>query len=356
MKILAIDIGAGTQDILLYDEKKGSVENCVKLVLPSPSLVFAGKVRRATSLCKDIFVKGSTIGGGAFSHMLKKHVESGLRVIITERAAYTIRNDLSEVREMGIDVVQTEPSKFGGEILEIEEVNIRNLGAFLSEHDEPLSEVDVVAVAVQDHGVSPKGMSNRRFRIQKMKEILAQNPKPEALAFTEAEIPAYCLRMQSAALASRGQLPRAKVLLMDTSPDAILGCMKDPIAEKANPILAVNVGNGHTMAAILSNGNIVGIMEHHTRSLNPEKIELLLVNFADGRISDEDVFRDGGHGLLFLSKPPGFTNIEKTVATGPNRSILAQTSLSVHFAAPAGDVMMTGPVGLVEATQRKIRL
>ncbi|UCE29487.1 MAG: DUF1786 domain-containing protein [Candidatus Bathyarchaeota archaeon] len=356
MKILAIDIGAGTQDILLYDEKKGSIENCVKLVLPSPSLVFAGKVRNATSLGKSIFVKGSIIGGGAFSHALKTHVDSGSKASITERAAYTIRNDLSEVREMGIDIVQTEPLKFDGEILEIEEVSLRNLDGFLSEHDESLSDVDVVAIAVQDHGVSPRGMSNRRFRIQKMKELLAQNPKPEALAFTEAEIPAYNLRMQSAASESKRQLPGAKVLLMDTSPDAILGCMKDPIAEKANPILAVNVGNGHTMAAILSNGDLIGIMEHHTRSLNPEKIELLLVNFANGRISDDDVFKDGGHGLLFLSKPPGFANIEKTVATGPNRSILAQTNLSVHFAAPAGDVMMTGPVGLVEATQRKIEL
>jgi len=89
--------------------------------------------------------------------------------------------------------------------------------------------------------------------------------------------------------------------------------------------------------------------------LNPEKIEWLLVNFADGKLSDQEVFKDNGHGLFFLSKPPGFNNIDKVVATGPNRSILTSTNLSVHFATPAGDVMMTGPIGLVMATKRKFK-
>ena len=44
MKIFAMDIEAGTEDILLYDYKK-NVENCVKMVLPSPSRIFAEKVR-----------------------------------------------------------------------------------------------------------------------------------------------------------------------------------------------------------------------------------------------------------------------------------------------------------------------
>jgi len=358
MKILAIDIGAGTQDILLYDDVKNSVENCVKLVLPSPSVVFAERVRKATSLRRDVFVKGDVIGGGAFAHALKKHVKSGLRVFIAKQTAYTIRNDLDEVREMGIHVVsqESELGDFDGETLDIEEVNIAALTAFLAGFDESLGEVDVVAIAVQDHGVFPKGMSNRRFRIQKMKELMTRTPKPEALAFVEDEIPSSFLRMKSAAHASRRELPKARVLVMDTSPDAILGCLTDPVAEKADPVLAVNVGNGHTMAAIISNGNIVGIVEHHTRLLNPEKIEQLLVNFADGKLSDEKVFRDKGHGLFFLSAPPGFSKIKKMLATGPNRSILAKTNLQIHFAAPAGDVMMTGPMGLVEAARRKFKL
>lgn len=358
MKILAIDIGAGTEDVLLYDDRKKEIENCVKMVLPSPSQVFAAKVREATRLYKDIFVEGDIIGGGAFAFALRNHVEKGLRVVMTENAAYTVRNDLDEVRELGIEIIagENEPKDFKGENFTIEEVNFAKMQKFLIEFDETLSDLDVAAIAVQDHGVFPKGMSNRKFRVQKMKELLKESPRPETLAFTEEEIPAYFLRMKSVALASRRQLPRAKVLLMDTSPDAILGCLKDPVVEKADPVLAVNVGNGHTMAAIISDGNIVGVMEHHTRLLNPQKIERFLVNFADGKLSDEEVFKDNGHGLFFLAKPPGFSKIDKVAATGPNRNILAKTSLSVHFAAPAGDVMMTGPIGLLEATKRKFKM
>ncbi len=358
MKILAIDIGAGTEDVLLYDDQKRSIENCVKLVLPSATNVYAAKVREATKLKKDLFLKGDTIGGGSLASALMTHIKNGLHVIMTENAAYSIRNNLDEVKEQGIEVVkeENEPKDFRGEILTVEEINLTQLQKFLKEFNEPLLDIDVVAIAVQDHGIFPRGISNRRFRLQKMKELLEQNPKPENLAFKEEEIPPFFLRMKSSAQATRRQLPKANVLLMDTAPDAILGCLKDKTVEKANNVLAINVGNGHTMAAIVSGGSIVGVMEHHTQLLNPQKLEELLVNFADGVLSDEAVYKDNGHGLFFLSKPIPFSKIDIVAVTGPNRAILAGTKLPVLFAAPAGDVMMTGPVGLVEAAKRKFKL
>lgn len=358
MKVLALDIGAGTQDILLYDSRKKSVENCVKMVLPSPSQIFAAEVREATRLHRDLSISGDIIGGGAFTSALREHVEKGLRVVMTEDVAYTVRNDLDEVRELGIETVsgEEELKNFVGETLRIEEVDLTKIGAFLTEFNETLSDVDVAAIAVQDHGASPKGMSNRKFRIQRMREFLEESRRPEDLAFKEEDVPPHFLRMRSAAQASRRQLPGAKVLLMDTSPAAILGCLKDPLVERADPVLAINVGNGHTMAAIVSEGKIVGVVEHHTRLLSPQKIKRLLVNFANGKLSDEEVFEDNGHGLFFLAEPPGFSRIERVAATGPNRNILAKASLPVHFASPAGDVMMTGPIGLVEATKKRFKL
>jgi uncharacterized protein (DUF1786 family) len=355
MKILAIDIGAGTEDVLLYDDEKRSIENCIKMVLPSPSQVFAAKIKTATRQGNDLFVKGDTIGGGAFSHALRKHVEAGLRVSMTENAAYTVRNNLDQVKEMGIEIVQDSgPENFEGETIVLEEVNIEKLRGLLTFFGEPFSDIDFVAIAVQDHGVFPKEMANRRFRINKMRELLEKNPKPEAFAFMENEIPPYYPRMKSAVHASKRQLPNARVLVMDTSPDAILGCLMDPVVENVDPILAVNVGNGHTMAAIISGGKITAVLEHHTRLLNPQKMERFLRDFADGKLSDEQVFEDNGHGMFYLSKPPGFSKIEKVVVTGPNRNILAKTNLPVHFATPAGDVMMTGTIGLVEATKRTL--
>jgi uncharacterized protein (DUF1786 family) len=353
MKILALDIGAGTEDVLLYDDAQKSVENCVKMVLPAPSRVFADRVRSATHHRKDLFVTGATIGGGAFAHALTNHVASGLQVFITTQAAYTVRNDLDEVRQLGMQVTEEAPEGFRGETITIEEVNVTKLQGFLAPFGEPLSDVNYVAVAVQDHGVFPRGASNRRFRIKTMKELLERDPKPETLAFWEDEIPPHFKRMKAAAQAARRQVPDAQVLVMDTSLDAILGCLVDPVVGDADPVLVLNVGNGHTIAAIISNAEVGALMEHHTRLLPPPKLERLLRRFADGTVSDAEVFQANGHGLFFLTGAPGFTEIQRVVATGPNRGLLAETALSVHYAAPGGDVMMTGPIGLAEAIKRK---
>ncbi|PVX25454.1 MAG: hypothetical protein CW691_04540 [Candidatus Bathyarchaeum sp.] len=353
MKILAIDIGAGTEDVLLYDDKKSSIENCIKMVLPSPCQIFAAKVKEATLQGKNLFVKGDTVGGGPLSHALKKHVEAGFKVYMTKDAAYTVRNSLTQVKERGIQVVpELGPENFKGETIVLEEVNIDKLREFLKSFDEPFSDIDFVAIAVQDHGVFPEEMTNRQFRINKIKELLKNNPKPEAFAFKENEIPSHYPRMKSAARTAKRHLPNAQVIVMDTSPDAILGCLMDSRIKDDDPILAVNVGNGHTMAAIISKGEVTAVLEHHTRLLNPQKIENLLKDFADGKLSNEQVFDDNGHGMFYLKKPPSYTAIKKVVVTGPNRNILAKTNLPVHFATPGGDVMMAGPIGLVEATKR----
>jgi hypothetical protein len=100
------------------------------MVLPCASQVFAAKVRTATRSCQDLFVEGDIIGGGAFTAALRNHIEKGLRVVMTENAAYTIRNDLNEVREFGIEITRkNQPKDFAGEILTLEEIkNIEVIG------------------------------------------------------------------------------------------------------------------------------------------------------------------------------------------------------------------------------------
>jgi len=353
MKLLAVDIGAGTEDVLLYDDEYPSVENCVKMVLPAPSRVVANRVRAATRRRRSLFLRGDVIGGGAVTSALRGHLDAGLRVVMTETAAYTVRNDLDEVKALGIEVIRgDQPPSFDGETLTLEEVNLTRLNQFLSHFDEALSDVDGVAIAVQDHGVFPKGTSNRRFRLQKMRERFEANPRPESLMFPGSRVPPHFLRMRSAVQAARRQLPHADVVVMDTAPAAVLGCLRDPVARNADPVLAINVGNGHTMAALIERGRIIGLMEHHTRRLNAGNIAPLLRAFADGRLTDDTIFSDGGHGLFLLDEAPRFDRIEIVVATGPNRNLLAPTTLPVHFATPAGDVMMTGPLGLVEGAKR----
>ena len=48
MRILAVDTGTGTQDILLLDTRE-LVENSVKMVAPSPTLKVAGRIREAAA-------------------------------------------------------------------------------------------------------------------------------------------------------------------------------------------------------------------------------------------------------------------------------------------------------------------
>ena len=49
MRILAVDIGTGTQDILLFDSDR-EVENCLKMVMPSPTTLLADAVSILGSL------------------------------------------------------------------------------------------------------------------------------------------------------------------------------------------------------------------------------------------------------------------------------------------------------------------
>jgi uncharacterized protein (DUF1786 family) len=357
MKTLALDIGAGTEDILLFDDDKRSLENCVKMVLPSPSQVFAARVKEATKHIQDIFLTGDIIGGGALAGAVRCHLQEGLKVFAEEKAAFTIRNNLDEVRELGIEVVseRQEVKDFEGVTIELEEINLQKLDKFLSVFDESLSEVGFVAIAVQDHGTSIQKMSNRQSRIQNMKALLKEDPVPENLAFKEGEVPPFFLRMQSAVKASKRQVPEAQVLLMDTAPAAILGCLTDPLIEKEDYVISLNIGNGHTMIAIILKGKIQGLMEHHTCLLDPEKLESLLIKFADGNLANEEVFREGGHGLFYLEEPLGFSKVDMIAVTGPNRKLASKTDLPCYFAVPGGDMMMTGPIGLVEATKRKYR-
>ncbi len=335
MKILAIDIGAGTQDILLFDSKR-NIENCTSLVLPTPSKIFSEKLK---AIERDVYIYGDTIGGGSLTSAILRHLKKGYRVVMEEFAAYSIRNDLDEVRSMGIEVGgKPEPNSF--QELKIQEIDLPSLQNFLSHFGEDLK-IDVIAIAVQDHGVSPKEVSDRAFRFENMERMLRKDNRPETFQFSEESIPGYFLRMRSAVKAVRRNLS-VPVLVMDTSFSAILGC----IDEVSGPSLVVNVGNGHTIAAMLIEKKIEGLYEHHTHELTPKKLEHDLNLFLRGELSSRKVFEENGHGAITL-KP--FYGDVSVFVTGPNRDIFKGTSFKFIYAAPAGNTMMTGPMGLVKA-------
>ncbi|HUK76940.1 MAG TPA: hypothetical protein VL117_04985, partial [Thermoleophilia bacterium] len=62
------------------------------------------------------------------------------------------------------------------------------------------------------------------------------------------------------------------------------------------------------------------------------------------------VRRAGGHGAVLGGPVPAGLPI---LVTGPNRELLAASSLELRYPAPFGDMMMTGPAGLIRAHRHR---
>ncbi|HEX9089850.1 MAG TPA: hypothetical protein VF831_00090, partial [Anaerolineales bacterium] len=85
MKILAVDIGTGTQDIYLYNSSL-DMENNFKLVVPSPTMIAHNQIKQATRQGVPILLRGVTMGGGPSAWAAEAHVRAGLKVYATPEA------------------------------------------------------------------------------------------------------------------------------------------------------------------------------------------------------------------------------------------------------------------------------
>jgi uncharacterized protein (DUF1786 family) len=340
MSLLAIDVGAGTQDILLF--RPGvPAEGSVKMVLPSQTVIVAGKIDRARGLNKDIFIRGPTMGGGACAAAVRRHLEAGLAVYATPAAAATINDNLERVAGLGIRVGEAAPPS--AQLIETGDLDLTALARAFELFD--LSLPREIAVAVQDHGFSPH-RSNRLARFEHMAAAMEAGGSIEAFAYRHP--PSSMTRMHAvkSILEAGGFSP----LLMDTGPAAIFGASQD--GRCLEPALIVNLGNGHTIAAILWQGGITALFEHHTRQLTPQKLDHLLAELCRGGLESEEVYMDGGHGAFIKAVPP---EVRSVLVTGPRRGEfpLSGRLRTAVAAAPAGDMMITGCLGLVEAWKRK---
>ncbi|MCC6674297.1 MAG: hypothetical protein IT339_03810, partial [Thermomicrobiales bacterium] len=95
-RMIAIDVGAGTQDVLIYESGK-PYENLVKLVLPSRTQIVGQRIRAVTAAGASLHLSGTVMGGGASSDAVRDHLAAGLPVSATPAAARTMHNDLGRV-------------------------------------------------------------------------------------------------------------------------------------------------------------------------------------------------------------------------------------------------------------------
>ena len=338
MRILAIDVGTGTQDIMIYDTEK-ELENSIKLVLPSPHLLVSQKIREIEN---DIYIDGEIMGGGKIKNTLLEHMEKGYKVVAEPTCAKTIRDNLEQVKSYGIKIASEDEDYSGYTRVTLGDINITKLSKFLLEYDLEF-DFDEIAVAVQDHGYN-ENMGDRDFRFEKIREKVSKPISPLEFGF-RGNLPEYFTRMQAIKRIIEKEGIDNIPLIMDTKFASIAGMCYDELASKLNSFIVIDIGNGHTTAASIEDGKIQGVFEHHTSSLTGESLERYIKRLASGEITNKEVYDDHGHGAHVLNP---ISKIEKVIVSGPNRELIEKTNLDWHHAAPGGDVMMTGTIGLIK--------
>ncbi len=165
MRLLAVDVGTGTQDILLFDSDL-EVENCFKLVMPSPTMMVARKVKAATRRSSPLLLTGVTMGGGPSAWATRDHAQAGHTVYATPDAARSFNDDLDAVAaEMGIQFVSEDEALTLRQNDGICHVDLKDFDypaiarAFESFGLDLTHQyrIDAVAVAVFVHGNAPPG-------------------------------------------------------------------------------------------------------------------------------------------------------------------------------------------------------
>jgi uncharacterized protein (DUF1786 family) len=351
MKILTVDIGTGTQDIFLYDSRL-AVENGLKLVLPSPTMIVRRKLQQATRAGQAVLLTGVIMGGGPSAWAAEDHLKAGLPLFATPDAARSFNDDLDAVAGMGIQLVsEDEAAKFPGAVLRIElrDFDFEAIARVFSSFEVSLADLQAVGVAVFDHGNAPREVSDRQFRFDYLDECIRRQNRLSAFAYPASQIPPILTRLQ--AVADSAKNVDAPLLVMDTAPAAVLGSLYDPRVSQRRRVMLANVGNFHTLAFRLGPRGIEGVFEHHTGFLNQASLEALLRSMAAGTLTHQEVFGGNGHGaLLYEPRPLPLTHTDFNVAvTGPRRAMLEGSKLKPYFAVPFGDMMIAGCIGLLSA-------
>ena len=323
--VLFVDIGKGTQDILV--PRKGlNPENWVKAILPSPTSKFASLIENSK---RDLKIDGMVMGGGPLKKALVNHLKRGYKVVLSERFARTIRDDLEKVKELGFEVKEN---------LESPDFFFKDLEFELYEELLKMAGLDrnfsFLGVACQDHGFV-KGQSDRVTRFKLFEKFLSRSRNPLEFFFTSKT--GIFSRFDS--ILEQLKIYGVEGFVVDSKIASICGIMAYAEELGVDEFVGLDIGNGHTLGVSIRGGLVGGIFEHHTKMVNADKLRLLVKKLISGKLTFEEVYEDGGHGDLIFEP----VKAERIFITGPNRFLFKEYGEYVY---PFGDVMITGCVGL----------
>ncbi len=248
---------------------------------------------------------------------------------------------------MGIRIVSEDEARhLDADRIELRDLDLDAVRVALSAFEVPV-EFDGIAIGCLDHGAAPPGVSDRLFRFDHLRRVVERRNDLLAFATAPGDLPPYLTRARAMAASADGEAP---VAFMDTGPAAALGALHDERVAASAETVVLNLGNMHLLGFHLRGRRIASLYEHHTGEVTSGQIVRFTGRMAEGTLQHAEVFDSKGHGALAADRSLVRPELPAMVAaTGPQREKIRSTGLQPYFAAPYGDMMISGCFGLVRA-------
>ncbi|WP_456434758.1 DUF1786 family protein [Methanopyrus sp.] len=315
VKTIVIDVGVGTTDVVAYT---GNPEYSPRFVGPSRVSTLAQRLR---SMLREppryLALVGVPMGGGPTTHEFKELMKRGTEIYSELDAALTLHNDVRRLKEMpNLHIVEDPIEEIPPDSPVVETYDFRVSDVFeaLQRSNVDMDGVEMIVACVQDHGYHPDYESNRKHRFERLfRRYLGTNGcRLDRMTFDDVP-PENFPRLRAAYM--EAESAGADAVAMDSKvPIAMLG----RVDSDADRLLVIDYGTGHVTAFLFDGDMVVGVYEHHTIGLSSEKFERQIREFVEGKLENEDVYRDGGHGCHNVS-PMDWDELEDIVSLGPKK-------------------------------------
>ena len=286
---------------------------------------------------------------------MKAHLAAGHAFVATEEAALTFADDLDKVRALGARVVGEE-----------RRAELRGAPARRA-RSRTCARGDLDAGGLRDalDAARRRAALRRRRRRRPGPRLQPARLQPRlplrllgggratsagpsaSLFYDAADAPADFTRLRAAAALADELAGGGPALVADTGPAALYGALPDGVADA----VLVNVGNGHTICVVTLGGRLAGVFEHHTRPLDGPGSRTACAASSPATCDNDEVRDDGGHGAVLA--PAGaavdLTGLPFYRHRAAPRAARRQRRCRSSYAAPHGDMMLTGCFGLLRA-------